>query len=82
MKLKHGDNFAKKTGSVWRLLFVFALFPWLRQYRIQNEDDDDIAELEGATGLGKSMVIREKIAALNAKVKRLTALNRNLKKTT
>ena len=81
MKLKHGDNFAKKTGSVWRLLFVFALFPWLRQYRILDEDDDDVAELEG-NDLGKSMVIREKIAALNAKVKRLTSLNRNLKKMT
>ena len=26
-------------------LFVFALFPWLRQYRILDEDDDDVAKM-------------------------------------
>ena len=34
MKLKHGSNFGKKSSSAWRLLFVFALMPWLRKYRI------------------------------------------------
>ncbi len=44
MKLKHGKKFVQKTGSIWRLLFVFALFPWLRQYRIL--DDDTVTDLE------------------------------------
>mmetsp|Transcript_1545 Transcript_1545/g.1898 ORF Transcript_1545/g.1898 Transcript_1545/m.1898 type:complete len:560 (+) Transcript_1545:1461-3140(+) len=44
MKLKHGDKFAKKTGSIWRLLFVYALFPWLRQYRILNNENDELQD--------------------------------------
>jgi hypothetical protein len=46
MKLRHGDDFARTSGSVWRLLFVFALMPWLRKYRIlarpdlQGDDED------------------------------------------
>ncbi len=38
MKLRHGSNFGRKSGSIWRLLFVFALMPWLRKYRISNEE--------------------------------------------
>ncbi len=37
MKLKHGDQFGKKSSSTWRLLFVFVLMPWLQKYRIMNE---------------------------------------------
>ncbi len=39
MKLKHKDNFGKKSASTWRLLFVFALMPWLQKYRIVDADD-------------------------------------------
>jgi hypothetical protein len=71
MKLKHGHNFAKKTGSVWRLLFVFALFPWLRQYRIikdenqlthmnMKQDDNTVHKL-----------LQAQIAALNQKIQKL-----------
>ena len=42
-KIKYGDRFAKKSGSIWRLLFVFALMPWLRKYRISNSEDIDQA---------------------------------------
>lgn len=85
MKLKYGDNFAKKTGSIWRLLFVFALFPWLRQYRILNNDEINLEEELNSANLDgnrSSLLFKEKIAALNAKVKRLTAMNKNLVKRT
>ena len=81
MKLKHAHNFARKTGSIWRLMFVFALFPWLRQYRIIN--DDEVINLEEElsntelSGIDKNILLKEKIAELNAKVKRLGAINRN-----
>jgi len=42
LKIKHGSNFATTSGSVWRLLFVFSLMPWLRKYRIT--DDTDLPE--------------------------------------
>jgi len=34
MKLRYGEHFGARAGSAWRLLFVYALFPWLHQYRI------------------------------------------------
>jgi len=39
MKLRYGDQFARLSGSIWRLLFIFALMPWMQKYRIL----DDIA---------------------------------------
>mmetsp|Transcript_10121 Transcript_10121/g.14728 ORF Transcript_10121/g.14728 Transcript_10121/m.14728 type:complete len:1032 (-) Transcript_10121:116-3211(-) len=50
MKLKHGAQFGKKAGSIWRLLFVFALMPWLRKYRIASnlESIDKKQNSEGA----------------------------------
>jgi len=45
MKLRFGERFARTSGSIWRLLFVFALMPWLRRYRIfarpELEDEND-----------------------------------------
>ena len=38
MKLRYGDHFGREAGSCWRLLFVFALFPWLRKFRIRATD--------------------------------------------
>lgn len=35
LKLRHGEKFASKAGSCWRLIFVSALFPWMSKYRIQ-----------------------------------------------
>lgn len=35
MKLRFGTAFGNSAGSTWRLLFVYALFPWLHQYRTQ-----------------------------------------------
>jgi hypothetical protein len=35
MKLLHGDSFADRPGSCWRLLMVLVLMPWLRKHRIR-----------------------------------------------
>jgi len=81
MKLRHGDNFAKRAGSIWRLLFVFALFPWLRKNRVL--DDDDGIDIDIDTEMESSLLqekMQEKIAALNAKIKRLAARNSFLAK--
>lgn len=34
MKLRYTDKFGNTAGSCWRLLFVYALFPWLHRYRV------------------------------------------------
>ena len=44
MKLRYGDEFGRSSGSTWRLLFVFALMPWLRRYRISSGDSDVFEE--------------------------------------
>jgi hypothetical protein len=49
MNLLHGDKFCNRAGSTWRLLFVFALFPWLAKYRVLTRadmrDDDEMAAI-------------------------------------
>eukprot|EP00568_Trieres_chinensis_P014101 CAMPEP_0183326472 /NCGR_PEP_ID=MMETSP0160_2-20130417/82261_1 /TAXON_ID=2839 ORGANISM="Odontella Sinensis, Strain Grunow 1884" /NCGR_SAMPLE_ID=MMETSP0160_2 /ASSEMBLY_ACC=CAM_ASM_000250 /LENGTH=611 /DNA_ID=CAMNT_0025494465 /DNA_START=70 /DNA_END=1905 /DNA_ORIENTATION=- len=47
MKLRYQENFGRRSGSCWRLLFVYALMPWLSKYRILarkdgHRDDNDI----------------------------------------
>lgn len=36
MKLRHGKNFGSYPGTCWRLLFTFALMPWMRKYRLSS----------------------------------------------
>ncbi|KAI2501080.1 hypothetical protein MHU86_13371 [Fragilaria crotonensis] len=43
LKLKYGVHFANRAGGQWRLIFVMALMPWLRRYRL----DDSITKYAG-----------------------------------
>lgn len=40
MKLRHGANFGSPTGTSWRLLFIFAMMPWMRKHRRSDESFD------------------------------------------
>ena len=49
LKLYNGKSFGTQAGGQWRILFVLALMPWMRNYRVQssqgllldNQDGDD-----------------------------------------
>ena len=36
MKLRHGTRFGNSAGSAFRLVFVYALMPWLQKYRVYD----------------------------------------------
>lgn len=45
MQLKHGKEFANRTGLAWRMIFVFALMPYLKRKRIKGIlEDNEIDE--------------------------------------
>ena len=45
MKLKHGKEFANRAGLAWRMIFVFALMPYLKGRRIAGIlEDNEIDE--------------------------------------
>ena len=34
LKLRNGKHFGTQAGAGWRMLFVLALLPWMRKYRV------------------------------------------------
>jgi hypothetical protein len=47
MKLRHGKNYGSYPNTCWRLIFTFALLPWMRKYRI-SPDNIEIASFRFA----------------------------------
>eukprot|EP00551_Chaetoceros_affinis_P002248 CAMPEP_0203652418 /NCGR_PEP_ID=MMETSP0088-20131115/30106_1 /ASSEMBLY_ACC=CAM_ASM_001087 /TAXON_ID=426623 /ORGANISM="Chaetoceros affinis, Strain CCMP159" /LENGTH=229 /DNA_ID=CAMNT_0050511955 /DNA_START=709 /DNA_END=1398 /DNA_ORIENTATION=- len=74
MKLKHGDQFGRKSSSTWRLLFVFVLMPWLQKYRIVNESEKKTIEER------EIEMLRQTIVQLRSQSIKLSAQNMKLMK--
>uniref|UniRef100_A0A6V2KGM0 Uncharacterized protein n=3 Tax=Ditylum brightwellii TaxID=49249 RepID=A0A6V2KGM0_9STRA len=75
MKIKHGAKFATAAGSVWRLLFVFALMPWLRKYRIASEVDLPEELVLQEIGTKPDHQYKKKIEQLEKKVRALQRMS-------
>lgn len=46
MKLRYSKSFGSRAGSAWRLMFVYALLPWMYQYRIHDYDGGEDIDLD------------------------------------
>lgn len=49
MKLRYTKHFGKRAGTCWRMIFVYALFPWLHKYRIMARYDTATSNTNEAT---------------------------------
>ena len=65
-KLRYGERFGSNAGSCWRLLFVYALMPWLQKYRIYGDRTDrrgSFAAIETQTSNYKESSVEPRSAA-------------------
>eukprot|EP00563_Minutocellus_polymorphus_P017919 CAMPEP_0197734558 /NCGR_PEP_ID=MMETSP1434-20131217/44482_1 /TAXON_ID=265543 /ORGANISM="Minutocellus polymorphus, Strain CCMP3303" /LENGTH=194 /DNA_ID=CAMNT_0043321973 /DNA_START=509 /DNA_END=1093 /DNA_ORIENTATION=+ len=61
MKLRYGESFARPAGSSWRLIFVYALLPWLSKYRILTRSKKFLVDGEGIDGAALQFVSLRKV---------------------
>lgn len=71
-KLRYGENFGKRAGSTWRLLFVHALMPWLSKYRIIDQDKEAMDRAEAETSTQPENNDEEDSANVNVKPSLMT----------
>lgn len=89
LKLYNGKDFGTRAGSYWRMLFVLAVFPWMRNYRIRNNQhllqdvNNDLVESgkdhEDDEKSVKSVRIAENVWNKNDSIEILAAKRRALK---
>lgn len=46
MKMRYGNDFGRRSGSCWRVLFVLCLMPWMRKYRLRSISSMEELDLE------------------------------------
>lgn len=60
MKLRYARHFGSRAGSAWRLIFIYALLPWMHQYRILGDDtnsDDNLKNEKNPGGSQNSVLM-------------------------
>ncbi len=66
MKLRYSEYFGSRAGSAWRLMFIYALLPWMHQYRISERQTTIDASDRGEEDNDGVSVIPERLPSLRS----------------